>query len=59
MQKWRKGELKLLLEVASLGKQLLDLEVPKQRLNSVWLTWMVEEVRKTQLLLDSKHRNGE
>ena len=38
MPKWRKGEPRFLLEVASLGKQLLDLEVPKQRFNSVWLT---------------------
>ena len=33
-------------------QQWLDLEVRKQRLNSVGLTWMVEEVRKTQLLLE-------
>ena len=30
MPKWRKGELRLLLELASLGKQQLDLEVPNQ-----------------------------
>ena len=49
MPMWRKGELRLLLEEASLGRQWLDLEVPKQRLNSVWLAWMVEE---TKLMLE-------
>ena len=50
--KRRKGELRLLLGVASLGKQQLDVEVPKQSLNSFRQTWMVEKVRKTQSLLE-------
>ena len=36
--------------MVSLSKVQLDLEVPKQWLNSFRLTWMVEEVRKTQFV---------